>query len=341
MTGIEVLYLILCVVFVLASAFFASAEVAFISLQKVKLRSLKDSGVPGAQQVARIVEHPGKLLSTVLTAINFTETVVAALGSMLIVSLVGSEAIGIPISIVVIAIITLLFAEVIPKTIAASNPERFTLRYADSIATISKVLSPIVSLFSWITDKFSRVIGVHTMPSTLLTREEVRAAISMAEESGIVDKPSADMLKKVLKIGNRQVRDIMTPWAEVVWIEQKAKLVDFLNIYNETPHPRYPAYQDELGNVKGMLATRDALFALAQGSADREGTVAEFLRPAYFVSEGKLVGELLIEMQKAKSETAIVVDQHGAPSGIVTVSQLAQEIMGEIRWTPGEVETGR
>jgi len=340
MTGIEVLYLVLCIVSVLAAAFFASAEIAFISLQKIKLRHLEESGVPDAKRVAKIMEHPGKFLSTVLTGISFTETVVVALGSMLIVSLIGNEAIGAPISILVMAIILLLFVKVIPKTIAATNPERLALRYADSIAIISKVLSPVVSGLSWITDKFTRPIGGHTMPGTLLSREEVHTAVSIGEESGTIDKASADMLKKVLKIGDRQVQEIMTPRAEAAWIEQGTKLADFLNIYTDTPHPRYPTYKDKLGNVKGMLATRDVLLALAQGSVDRESTIAGFLRPAHFVPESKLVGELLIEMQDRKSETAIMVNEYGDPSGIVTVSQLAQEIMGEVRWTLAEVGRG-
>jgi putative hemolysin len=338
MTGIEVLYLVLSIVFVLASAFFTSAEIAFISLQKVKLRHLEESDVPGAKRVARIMEHPGKFLSTVLTGISFTETIVIALGSMLIVSLIGNETIGTAISIVVIAIILLLFVKVIPKTIAAANPERLALRYASPVAIISKVLSPVVSGLSWITDKFTRPVGGHTIPGTLLSREEVHIAVSMGEEAGAVDKASADMLKKVLRIGDRPVQEIMTPRAEAVWVEQGTKLADFLNIYTQTPHPRYPIYEDNLSNVKGILATRDVLLALAQGSVNRESTVAEFLRPAHFVPESKLVGELLTEMQDRKSETAIMVNAYGDPSGIVTISQLAQEIIGEVRWGLAEIE---
>jgi putative hemolysin len=336
MTGIEVLYLVLSIVFVLASAFFASAEIAFVSLQKVKLRHLEDSGVPSAKGVARIMEAPGKFLSTVLTGISLTETIAVALGSILIVSLVGNEAIGTPVSIVVMAIILLLFVKVIPKTFAASNPERLALRYADSIAIISKVLSPIVSGLSWLTDKVIRPIGGHTIPGTLLSKEEVRTAVSIAEEAGTVDGASADMLKKVLRIGDRQVREIMIPQAGVTWIEQGTRLAYFLKIYIDSPHPRYPVYENKLDNVKGILATRDVLLALAQGSADRESTVAKFLRPAHFVLESKLVGEVLNEMQDMKSETAIITDEHGSPSGIITVSQLAQEIMGELRWTLAE-----
>jgi putative hemolysin len=337
MTGIEILYLVLTIIFVLASAFFASAEIAFISLQKVKLRHLEESGAAGAKRVARIMEDPGKFLSTVLTGISFTEAVVLALGSILVVSLVGNEAIGTPVSIVVMAIVLLLFVKVIPKTFAASNPERLALRYAGSIAIISKVLSPVVSGLSWVTDKFTRPIGGHTMPRTLLSREEVHTAVSIAEEAGTVDGASADMLKKVLRIGGRQVPEIMTHQSEAVWIEQKTKLTDFLNIYAQTPHPRYPIYEDKLGNVKGLLATRDVLLALAQSSVDRESTIACFLRPVHFVLESKLVGELLIEMQDRKSEMAIIVNERGSPSGIITVSQLAQEIMGEVRWTLAEV----
>jgi len=340
MTEVEVLYLVLSIAFVLAAAFFASAEIAFISLQKVKLRHLEESGVLGAKRVARIMEHPGKFLSTVLTGFSFTETIVVALGSMLIVSLIGNEAIGTPISIVVMGTILLLFVKVIPKTIAATNPERLALRYAEPIAIMSKVLSPVVSGLSWIAGKFTRLIGGYTIPGTLLSREEVHIAISMGEESGTVEKASADIVRKVLTIGDRPVREIMTPQAEAAWIEQGTKLADFINIYAQAPHPRYPIYKDNLGSLKGMLATRDVLLALAQSSVDRESTVAEFLRPAHLVSESKSVGELLTEMQDRKSEMAIMVNEYGVPSGIVTISQLAQEIMGEVRWGLAEVGRG-
>jgi len=338
MTGIEVLYLLLSVIFILVAAFFASAEIAFISLQKVRLRRLEKNGVHGANQVARIMEHPGKFLSTVLTGISFTETVVVASGSMLTISLIGNEDIGAPIAIVVMTTVLLLFVKVIPKTIAAANPERLALRYAYPVAVISRVLSPIVSGLSWVTEKFTRRIGGHTMPGELLSREEVHTAICMGEEAGTVDKASADMLKKVLKIGDRRVQEIMTARDEVVWIEQETKLADFLNMYAQTPHPRYPIYKDNLDNVRGILATRDVLLELAHGSLNLESTIAEFLRPANFVPESKSVGELLIDMQDRKSETAIMVNKYGNPSGIVTVSQLAREIMGELRWELAELE---
>ncbi len=333
MTEVEAIYLAICVVCVLASGFLSSAEIAFVSLQKVKLRYLEDDGVRGARRVARIMDNPGKFLSTVLTAISFTEAVVMALGSMLVVSLVGNEAIGTPVSIVVMAIVLLLFVKVIPKTLAANNPERLALRYADSVAIISKALSPVVSALSWLTDRVLRPVGGHTMPGTLLSKEEVHTAVSLAQEAGTVDGASADMLKKVLRIGDREVQKVMTPRAAVAWIEQGTNLAEFLKRYTDTPHPRYPVYKDKLANVKGIVATRDVLLALAKGSVGKESTVAGFVRPVHFALESKLVGELLFEMQDRKSEMAVIVDEQGSPSGIISVSQLAQEIMGEVRWT--------
>ncbi|MFP3976210.1 MAG: hemolysin family protein [Dehalococcoidia bacterium] len=340
MTGIEIAYLVLSIVFVLAAAFFASAEVAFIGLQKVKLRNLEESGVRGAERVASIMEYPGKFLSTVLTGFSFTETIVVTLGSMLIVSLIGNEAIGTPVSIVVMTVVLLLFVKVIPKTIASTNPEQVALYYAGTIAVLSKVLSPVVSGLSWIANKFTSLIGGHIIPGALLSKEEVNTAISMGEESGTVEKTSADMLRQVLAIGDRQVQEIMTPQDQAYWMEQGTTLAQFLDIYAEASHPRYPIYEKDHGNVKGVLAARDVLLALALGSVDRGNTVADFLRPAHVVPESKLVGELLTEMQDRKSETAVMVDDYGAPSGIITISQLAQQIMGDLRWTLADAEEG-
>jgi len=338
MTGIEVSYLVLTIVFVVAAAFFASAEIAFISMQKVRLRHLEESGDPGAKRVARIMDDPGKFLSTVLTGFSFTETIVVALGCMFIVSLIGNEAVGTPVSIAVMGTIVLVFVKVVPKTIAAANPERLALRYAKSIAMMCKVLSPVVLGLSWTAGWFSRLTGGYTVPGTLLTREEAHIAISMGEESGTIDKISADMLRKVLTIGDRPVREIMTPQAEAAWVEGRTKLADFVETYAQTPHPRYPAYKDSIDNPTGMIASRDVLLALAQGSVDRQSTVAGFIRPVCLASEGELVGELLAQIQDSKSEMAIVVDENGVPSGIVTVSQLAQEIMGKVRWGLAQVE---
>lgn len=184
MTNLEVTYLVLSLVGVIASAFFASSEIAFINLQRIRLKHMQETQVEGADRVARIMERPERFLSVVLTAISFTETVVVSLGSLLFVSLMG-EKIGTPLGIVSIALVLLIFVKVIPKTVAAQYPETLAVRFAPAIEATSKVISPLVTVLSWITDKIARPTGVHTIPGALMSKEEISACISMGEETGL------------------------------------------------------------------------------------------------------------------------------------------------------------
>lgn len=330
MTNLDYIYLVLFLVCLILSALFASSEIAFINLQRVRIRHLQERAIHRADRVAKIMEHPERFLSVVLTSISFTETVVVALGSFLCVSLMG-ETIGTPVGIVLIAIILLIFVKVIPKTIAAQHPEGLALRYAPAIEVTSKVVSPIVKVLSWITDIIARRTGAHTLPGALLSKEEIHTFISMSEEVGAVDETSAKMLKRMVKFGDRGVREVMTPRTNVVWVEHGATLEDFQRIYAESPNLRYPVYEGNFDNVKGVLVAKDIHVALARGSVDKKSVVTDFARPTYFVPGTKLVGELFNEMRDGKFSMAVVVSEYGGTSGIVGVEQLVEEIVGEVR----------
>src|SRR4030042_1254021 len=178
MTSLEIVYLVLVLVCIILSAFFASAEIAFINLPRIKLRHLQERGIPAANQVARILRHPERFLSVVLTSVSITETVLVACGGFLAVSLLPGT-IGTLVGIVVMAIILLLFVKVIPKTIAAQYPERLALAYASPIEITSKLVSPVVTVLSWITNKFIRPVGGHTLPGAFLSKDELHTAISL------------------------------------------------------------------------------------------------------------------------------------------------------------------
>jgi len=291
---------------------------------------LQDSGVHRADLVAKLMERPERFLSVVLTSISFTETVLVALGSLLCVSLMGDK-IGTPVGIIAIAIILLLFVKVIPKTIAAQHPEGIALRYAPAIALTSKMVSPIVVMLSWITDIIARTRGVHTIPGALLSKEEIHTFISMGEEVGAVDENSAQMLRRVVRFGDRWVKEVMTPRTNVVWIEQGATLANFQRIYAESPRLRYPIYEDNFDNVKGVLVAKDVYQALAQGRIDKESVVTNFARPTYFVPGTKLVGDLFTEMRDKGISITVVLSEYGGTSGIVNVEQLVEEIVGEVK----------
>ncbi len=200
MESLEVIYLVLFLVFLLVCAFFSSAEIGFIKLQRIRLKHLQEEGVHGADRVGRIMEHPEKFLSTVLTGISFAETIVVSLGTIFIVALLG-EGLGTPIAIVLIAIILLIFAKVIPKTIAAQHPERIALLYGRVIELLTSLLHPIVIALSWITAGITRVTRSSTIPRALISIEEIGTIISMGEEEGVVDEHSAQILRKVVGLG--------------------------------------------------------------------------------------------------------------------------------------------
>ena len=330
MGGLEITYLVLSLAFLLVCAFFASAEIGFINLQRIRLRHLQEEGVHGAERVARIMEHPERFLSTVLTGISFAETIVVALGTIFIVTLLG-EGLGTPLAIVIIAILLLIFAKVIPKTIAAQHPERIALLYGRSIELLSKLLHPLVIALSWVAARFTRIAHSSTMPKALISREEIGTIISMGEEEGVVDEASAQMLRRVVGLGECQVREVMTPRTEAIWLEQGATLEDFFKVYAESPAQRYPIYEGNYDNVKSALSIRDVLTAVAQGSIDRKGSVTDLARPVYFVPEGKTVGELFSEMRAEGYLMAVVVSEYGGTSGIVSIEQLVDEIVGEIK----------
>jgi len=325
----ETVYLILSILFLLVCAFFSSAEIGFINLQRVRLKHLQEEEVRGADRVARIMKHPERFLSTVLTGVSFAETIVVSLGTIFIVALLGERA-GTPVAIVVIALLLLIFAKVIPKTIAAQHPERIALMYGGAIEFITKLLYPLVVALSWTAAKIARLTHSSTVPGSLMSREELRTVISMGEEDGVVDEHSARMLHSVVGLGDRQVREIMTPRTEASWLEQGATVGDLLESYAESPALRYPVYQETYDNVKGMLSVRDVLSSIAQGSMDRRARITELVRPVYFVPERKTVGELFGEMRSEGYHMAVIVDEYGGSSGIVTIDQLIEEIVGEI-----------
>lgn len=330
MGTLEIVYLLVSILFLLICAFFASAEIGFINLQRFRLRHLQEEGVHGADRVARIMEHPSRFLSVVLTGLSFAETIVVALGTILIVALLG-EGVGTPVAIVVIAIVLLIFAKVIPKTIAAQHPERIALLYVRPIEILSRLLHPVVIVLSWVAGRFTHIAHSSTIPGELISREELGTIISMGEEEGVVDEASAQMLRRVVRLGERQVREVMTPRTEAVWLEQGIKLDDFLKIYSESPAQRYPIYEESYDNVVGMLSISDVLTALSQNSMGHQDVVTDLARAVYFVPESKTVGELFGEMRDEGYLMAVVLSEYGGTSGIVTIEQVVEQIVGEVR----------
>ena len=320
-----VILILLCLVF---SAFFASSETAFVSLQRIRIRHLESKGVEGADRVAKVMEKPERFLSTVLLGNNLVNTAAAALATAIAVSL-WKVGVAVTIATLVITAIVLVFGEVVPKILAAQHSERMALLYATPIRLISWLFSPATSVLGWIGTGFSKLVGGEPVPRALVTEDEIRTMISVGKEEGVVEEAEARMLHRVFEFGDDPVRDAMTPRPDIIWVEKGMNLADFLKVYSQSPHSRFPVYEGSLDNVVGILSIKDVLMAHAETRLDEETSLDNLIRTVPFVPESKRIGELFMEMQGAGNQMAVVVDEYGGVDGIVTMEQLLEEIVGQ------------
>ncbi|MFH0769718.1 MAG: hemolysin family protein [Chloroflexota bacterium] len=328
MSGIEVLYLVLIFVCLLLSAFLSMSETAFVSLQKMRLEHMVNSGVKGAKRVAALMERPEKLLSAVLTGNEVAQTAAAAMATALAVSI--WEQTGVAIATVVVTILLLIFCDTTPKTIGIHHAERLSLALARPIQLLSWLLTPFVVALGWVASGLTKVVGGTPLPRSLVSEEEIRSMISAGHREGTIEEEAAEMLHNVFDFGDRPVREVMVPRPAVVFVEQGTKLADFLSLYAQNPLSRFPVYQDNRDNVVGILSVRDVLMAQAKGAIDSQTVIDGLVRPAYFAPETKPISELFVEMRDNNRRMTVVVDEFGGTAGVVSLSQLMQEIVGPV-----------
>jgi len=327
MPGIEI-YVALLIVCLVLSAFFSGSETAFISLQRFRLEYLVSTEVKGARLVARLIERPERFLSVVLLGNTLVNAAAAALATAMAVFFWGEH--GIIIATVALTVILLIFCEATPKTVAAQHSERLSLILARPVQFISWLFTPFVIVLSWIASAFTRIVGGTPVPRSIISDEEIRTMISVGREEGTVEEAEAKMLHKVFDFGDRPVHEVMVPRLEVAALQQGSTISDFLRLYIESPISRFPVYKESMDNVVGILSVKDVLMARARGTVSNESTIDDLVRPAYFTPETKLINELFFEMRDKNYRMAVVVDEYGGTAGIVSLSRLVEEIVGEV-----------
>ena len=312
------------------SAFFSSAESAFIALPKLRIRYLVESGVKGAEKLAKAAEKPERVLATVLLGNNLVNITAATLGTIIALAIFGLPW-GPIIATAGVTVLILVFGEVIPKTLAVHHAQRLSLVYVRPLRIIELCLYPFVLALERIGLRLTRMVAVPEEGKTLVSEGEIRSAISVGESEGVVEEDEAEMLRKVFEFTDRPVSKIMIPRTEISWVAQGTTVSDFLSLYAEGRYSRFPVYKENTDNVVGMLHAKDVLMRLTDDLSNGDTIIDDLMRPAYFVPEGKRLGELLAEMRDGGHHAAVVVDEFGGISGMVTLGQLTEEIVGDIR----------
>jgi putative hemolysin len=327
-------YVIALAISLCLSAFFSSSETAFISLQRFRIQHLISKGVRGADKIARFIRKPERFLSAVLFGNTLVNAAAASLTTAIIVD-VGlryglSEPQGILIATVSLTVFLLIFCEVIPKTIAIQNAEKIALIFQVPLRAVSWLMTPFVIVLSWIGAGFTHIVGGTSIPRSIISDEEIRTMISVGLEKGTVAETDAALLHRIFEFGDRPAYTAMIPRVDIVALEKNATIADFMKTYGRHPKSRYPVYHRNIDNVVGVVSIKDVFMSRALGNAGAESTIAELVRPVYFAPETKRINELFFEMRDHGYRVTVIVDEYGGTNGIVTLSSLVAEIVGEI-----------
>src|SRR5512136_76371 len=329
MDGVHVLYLVLALICVMASAFFSSSETAFISLQKIRLKHMESRGEEKAGRIAKILEKPEKFIATVLLGNNFVNTAAAALGTAVVLHLwSGNEEVAVLLATVMVTVILLVVGEVVPKIAASQHSEGVAQMFVTPVSLLSWVLTPATAILGWIGTGFSKLLGGTPTRRTLVTEDEIRTMITVGKEEGVVAEAEAKMLDRVFEFGDQLVREAMIPRPDIVWLEKGTSLADFQTVYSDHPHTRFPVYDDSPDNIIGVLSIKDVLLARSRGEVDDKTPIDSLTRPIVFSPETKRIGPLFREMQASGSQMAVVVDEYGGIAGIVTLREMLAQLVG-------------
>ncbi len=316
------------------SAFFSSSEVAFLSLQRTRIAHLVSEGVPGARRLADMIGEPERLLATILLGNNIVNNATTAVITVVVIAMVGAGEgpVGVAIATTVSTVVLVVFGEIIPKTIAVRNSEKVAFIYSRPLKWTEYLLFPLVVVLQWATRGINALLGgdVSNPNRISITEDEFRSLIDIGEAEGEFEPSEAEMLENVFQFGDSQVREVMTPRTEMVTIRQGSALREFLDIYSRTQHTRFPVYRNSADNIIGIISAKDVLRRMAQEDLSYDDSVTEVIRDTYFVPETKRISELFDELRMSGNQMALVIDEFGGVSGLVTLKRLLEVVVGPV-----------
>jgi putative hemolysin len=320
-----------------AVAILSGAESSFISVNKIRIRSLMDSGDKRAKAVQAILDEHDRLFSAVILSGNLFTVMATSLGTALTLRLVGVEY-GVIVATLLMTSLTVVFGELAPKTFAVTHSEKLSLFLARPMQLYIKLLSPLIWIFHMSSNTILKFFGVKDKPaSPFVTEEEIKAMINIGEEEGTIEEDEKRLLHRIFEFGDTEVSEAMIPRTEMVTINIDDPVTDVLQLVSDKGFARYLVVKEDADDVQGILYIKDILSTMAQTSVE-ELSAGNLMRDAFYIPENKMVTELLDDMQKKKLHIAIVMDEYGGTAGLVTLEDLMEEIVGGLQDEFEEIE---
>jgi len=328
------LFVVLFVFLLILSAFFSGSESAYFSLSQGDLRRLREEKDKSrsVKRILHLLERPKRLLTSILignTVVNVAAATVAALFATRFIPKggIGSSG-GILLEIVVVTVAILIFSEVSPKVFAVRQSLLFARRVSLPLVGVVTVFAPVSFLFEKVTHGLSSFVGIRK-EVPFVNEDELRTLIDVGEEKGALDQAEREMIHSIFEFRDTMVREVMVPRMDMVCVEKNMPIKGVLALVKEKGHSRIPVYDEKVDNIVGILHVKD-LLPYMRLKKEVPGLV-DLVRKAYFVPESKMIDELLKEFQRERTHMAIVVDEYGGTAGLVTLEDVIEEIVGEIR----------
>ncbi|MCI4626212.1 MAG: hemolysin family protein [Candidatus Magnetoovum sp. WYHC-5] len=333
--------------FILLNGFFAGAEIAVVTARTSKIEALAKEGSKSAKKLLKLKNNADRFLATVQIGVTIAGAGASAIGGAAAIEKLEplirtlpipyiseyisaySGAIALAIVVVFLSYISLIFGELVPKTIALAAPERIAMAIAGPILSFSKVSSILVSLLTCTTNFILKPFGQTTFTnSSLITQEEIKLLVKEGKENGIFEETEQKLIHSVFEFTDIAVKDVMVPLGQATTISLEVPFEQVLWLISEEQYSRYPVYHKDKNNIKGVLYAKDIFNLMAK---NKEVNIRKLLKAPFYVPDTMKISHLLKEMQKKHMHMAFAVDEHGMITGICTIEDLIEEIVGEIR----------
>lgn len=314
------------ILLILGSAYFSSAETALTTTSKIRIQALIEMGDKRAVILDKVTSNSGRMLSTILIGNNIVNMTISSLATTLTIRLFGNMYVGIATG--VATILVLIFGEITPKTMATVQAEKIALSYARSIYALMIVLTPVAFVINKLSQLVFRLLRIDSNAKpAAMTEHELRTIVNVSQEDGVIENEEKQMIYNVFDFGNSEAKDVMIPRIDMCFIDIDSTYDQLMAVFKEEMHTRFPVYEGDTDNVVGIINMKDLLLL----PKDTSFSIRNILREPYFTYEHKDTATLMVDMRKASVNLAIVLDEYGSTAGLITLEDLLEEIVGEIR----------
>jgi putative hemolysin len=334
--------IVLLVVLTLLEGFFVAAEIALVSVRRSRIDQLVEEDNAAARRVRRLLDDPGRFLAVVQLALTFTGFLASAYAAISLSDGLrdlfvqtgadpgASEVVALLIVTTILALFTIVFAELVPKTLALARPERWALVLSRPIDFLARVLSPIIAVLTGVTRWVTGLLGVQLNNEASITAEELRLIVERGGEQGVLEAEEEQMINAVIELGDRRVHEVMVPRVSIAALPVDATFEGAIDAIVTDGHSRIPVYEESIDEIVGILYAKDLLPYLKPDAGERP-PLRTLLRAPVLVPESMTIDDLLHELQRRKVHLAVVLDEYGGTAGLVTIEDLLEEIVGEIQ----------